>query len=1208
MISLYFFKRSKQTILSATMMSFFLFAQAIFPIQALAVDVSNKNVNVYKVKSVEESKKTTDFVNVKQNIEIDQKKRAANSTSTKYSDGIVKKESVKNTTGSSTKRGYVQGEILVKYKNTKINLNTVVGRNSAVKFIKNKSLEKKEDLIKNNISVLRIKDTKTVEQKIAELKNDPNIEYVEPNYKRYPSVINSNDTNKGLLWGLDNVGQNVNGIIGTLDADIDAQEAWVISESTTSAPVIVAIIDSGVAYNHPDLFANMWNGISCKDENGNVLGGCNYGYDFEGGDKTPLPTNSSHGTHIAGTIAAIKNNSNGIIGVSPQAKIMALKIGFDVASEVKAIDFAIQNGAKIINASFGASTFSQLEYDAITRFKNVGGIFVTAAGNFTINNEITHLYPSDYNLDNIISVAATDQNDTLATFSNYGVTSVDVGAPGTNIYSTFANTNLLNESFDNLITPSIPSGWTKGGVNSWGTYTLDGGTAWGKVLYGDLAYPYANNTNSTITSPSYNLNGNGAVMDFWTRCDTEYTGYSSGQIAYDYMALEYSSDGVNFTEIYKWDEPFLDWLNDDTDQTGSAVFHFTDMPIESKYLSNNFKFRFRWVTDSSLNSFDGCLVDDVRITKISDGSDQKYDYSDGTSMATPHVAGLAALIEGYNPNLTAAQVKNVILATGDSIASLSGKTVSGKRINAQKALQAVNPAKAITAFTIPGQTGTTTISESDHTVSLTVSFGTVITSLIPTITITGASVSPLSGVAQNFTNPVTYTVTAADGSTQNYIVTVNISINPDIAIAKVVTDQIAALPIVANLMLSDSTIVTNTRIAYDALTPGQKVLVTNVTTLIDAEAQISVLDVVTAAVIELEVAASKDLALEANLIDAKSKVTIANATFKSLVSGGAKTILVNRNNSAVSIVATYIRDADAIAIVDDLIKGINTDLSHITTTLSNPLPASGLHGSKITWISSNTSTVSNDGQIINRPVYEDGDKVITLTANINSGLQIVQNVVCSAGTANTGGGGGASPVCSPSIAESGIYKIFTLTVLKSPAATHTISGMIKYYDGVKVVPNAAVTLENNLGVQIASTTTNASGFYQFNAVAAGSDYVVRVIKNDVLTNGVNVTDLIKIKKHTLGTEILDSMYKKIAGDFNQSGSINVTDLIKIKKYTLGTENPLLKWKFYDFGVTLNPTNYLTTGLSMVITNLTNDLIDQNFVGIKMGDVNNSWIN
>ena len=200
----------------------------------------------------------------------------SSSINAKEKTGLEKSQQTKG------RKDYVEGEILVKYKDTKINLNTTSGRVASLNFNKSKSLEKKEDLAKNNISVLKIKDAKTVEQKIAELKNDSNIEYAQPNFQYYSTNISSNDTYRTNLWGLDNTGQTINGsygnITGTNDKDIDAPEAWAINEGTNSS-TIVAVIDSGVAYNHPDLINNMWNGVNCKDENGGVLGECNHGYD-----------------------------------------------------------------------------------------------------------------------------------------------------------------------------------------------------------------------------------------------------------------------------------------------------------------------------------------------------------------------------------------------------------------------------------------------------------------------------------------------------------------------------------------------------------------------------------------------------------------------------------------------------------------------------------------------------------------------------------------------------------------------------------------------------------------------------------------------------------------------------------------------------------------------------------------------------------------
>jgi subtilisin family serine protease len=601
------------------------------------------------------------------------------------------KESAKK--GNAAK-DYVSSEIIVKYRKNSVDLTTTSGINSVRSTLASKNLVEIESLAPSNTVRLKITDGSTVDAKVAEFRGNPDIEYAEPNYKRDIATISTNDPSRGQLWGLDNTGQTVAGTTGLADKDIDGPEAWAINEGTNTA-LTVAVLDTGVAYNHPDLSTSMWDGTSCKDENGTFLGGCTHGYDFQDEDKIPLPTISSHGTHVAGTIAAAKNNGVGIIGVAPNVKIMALKFGLDTYSEVRSIDFAIQNGAKVINASFGGDSYSQTEYDAINRFKNAGGIFVAAAGNGGAdgvgdNNDGLHFYPSDYTLSNIISVAATNQSDALASFSNYGVTSVDVGAPGTNIYSTVADTAVMSESFEGVVTPAVPSGWVKAGTNNkWGTGT---GTD-GKALYGQVpSSPYDNNTDSTISSPAYNLSGapTSAKMSFTTTCDTQYA--TNGW--YDYMQLEYSADGITFTpaedpfnppEAFKWDESYID---SDSSPVGSAEWTFDNLDIPSQYHTANFKYRFRWVTDASDNNYAGCSVDNISVTSFSDGNDNKYAYYNGTSMAAPHVAGLVGLIEGYNSSLTSTQAKNIVLASGDDISSLHGITTSGKRINAYSAMTA----------------------------------------------------------------------------------------------------------------------------------------------------------------------------------------------------------------------------------------------------------------------------------------------------------------------------------------------------------------------------------------------------------------------------------------------------------------------------------------------------------------------------------------
>lgn len=562
------------------------------------------------------------------------------------------------------KKSYVDGEVIVKFKSEKINLKSDLGPVESYLFEKNNSLEGKGQVKDLNIQLFKSK--KTTDELIFELKSNSDVEYVQPNYIYEPSSINANDTYRNVLWGLDNTGQIVSGTAGTADADIDAPEAWALTEGNSG--VIVAIIDSGVAYNHPDISASMWDGSGCLDENGAYLGGCVHGYDFEDSDNIPLPTNSSHGTHVAGTIGARKNNSTGIIGVAPLTNIMAIKTNFSSFQNVKSISFADYNGAKVINASWGGSYYDPALKEAIESFD---GIFVAAAGNggddnVGDDNDITPMYPASFNSPNIISVAATDQYDNLATFSNYGDVVVDIGAPGVNIYSTVGY-ELFSEYFESVNVPSIGSKFTQSGSNTWGTRISDDGS--NKAIFSDYAYwgNYRNYKVSYLDSVEVNLTGaTGSYLEFYVFCDTE-EGY----------------DGLN---LYFWNGSSWEFK----DGYWGYWYGTESYPLYG-YEISNFKFRFTWYTDgSNLTNYYGCYLDDIKIID-SNSSKGSYVYMDGTSMAVPHVAGAAALLWAYNSSLTTDQVKDLLMNFGDSNTSLSGKTLSGKRLNVLNSLNNALP-------------------------------------------------------------------------------------------------------------------------------------------------------------------------------------------------------------------------------------------------------------------------------------------------------------------------------------------------------------------------------------------------------------------------------------------------------------------------------------------------------------------------------------
>lgn len=276
----------------------------------------------------------------------------------------------------------------------------------------------------NGLERVLVRGNRPLHSIINQLSALPGVAFAEPDYTLYATPLNmkimpesyvdpSNDTYYNLLWGLNNTGQAIRDIVGDGSTDVDAPEAWEMSAGSNT--VIVAVIDEAVDATHPDLQGVV---IDYKKFN---LG----------------PAAYEHGTHVAGTIAA-NDNALGVVGVAPSVKIMSLsflgKNGGSTSNAILAINYARENGAHIINASWGGGAYSQALKDAIESF---GGPFVAAAGNSGVNTDSAPHYPSSYTSSNIVSVAAVANTGQMPSFSNYGITSVDVGAPGVDIVSTY---------------------------------------------------------------------------------------------------------------------------------------------------------------------------------------------------------------------------------------------------------------------------------------------------------------------------------------------------------------------------------------------------------------------------------------------------------------------------------------------------------------------------------------------------------------------------------------------------------------------------------------------------------------------------------------------------------------------------------------------------------------------------------------------------
>src|SRR6476620_2143955 len=270
-----------------------------------------------------------------------------------------------------------------------------------------------------------------------------------------------NDPDFDQQWALDNTGQDG----GKAGADIHSLEAW--KKTRGSEDVVVAVLDSGVDYEHIDLKSNIWERPdSIPAYYDDELGEFNDDHGYNGTDQLSDPMDDNgHGTHCAGIIGAEGDNDEGIAGINWNVQIMPLKFlgrgGFGTTADaIKAINYAIDRkkagvNLRVINASWGSTQNSKALEDAIRAAGDAGILFVAAAGNNGTDNDKRAHYPSNYDLPNVISVAATDRNDVLTSFSNYGLKSVHIAAPGRDIESTWLGNAYRDASGTSMAAPHV---------------------------------------------------------------------------------------------------------------------------------------------------------------------------------------------------------------------------------------------------------------------------------------------------------------------------------------------------------------------------------------------------------------------------------------------------------------------------------------------------------------------------------------------------------------------------------------------------------------------------------------------------------------------------------------------------------------------------------------------------------------------------------
>ncbi len=533
--------------------------------------------------------------------------------------------------------------------------------------------------------LVRLAKGASVQAAVAAFRKDPDVLYAEPNYL-YKALAVPNDTQYSTLWGLNQ---------GT-DVDIDAPEAWDVTTGKKS--IVVAVIDTGVAYDHLDLAANLWQNpkevVNGKDDDKNGKVDDNLGWDFVDKDRKPLDFNE-HGTHVAGTIGARGNNALGITGVNWAVSIMSLRAGdaygsFSSADSAAAFTYACKEGARVVNGSFGGPGSSTAMSSAINSAACSKTLFVFAAGNGGAdgvgdNNDlnvagVSPNYPCSYPSARIICVAATTKTDARATFSNFGAASVDIGAPGTEILSSVplvspATGGFFPDTFEYILA-TFDSRW--GGRQNFGA----GAVPWGQAAIGSGSAsslgdsPLGNYANNTITSIR-----NITPLNF--------AGRDGCRLDYDLrLAVE---SGFDFFFVAAGTSQNLTSMTGVDGYSGSTVGSFVPVTSDLSVLDRKTAGYVRFIVDADEAIVgEGANVDNIAARCLA-ANGEAYDTFQGTSMASPHVAGVAALVLSKNHQLTTAQLRNAILNGGDAISSMLGVTTTGRRLNALGSLNLVGP-------------------------------------------------------------------------------------------------------------------------------------------------------------------------------------------------------------------------------------------------------------------------------------------------------------------------------------------------------------------------------------------------------------------------------------------------------------------------------------------------------------------------------------
>lgn len=566
---------------------------------------------------------------------------------------------------------YVPDEIIVKFK-------AAASRTQRQHAIGRRGHRKMRDLGRPELTQIKINRGEDLKAMLSAYNRDPNVEFAQHNYRYRATSTTPNDPLFWQLWALKNDGQtifswggpnnpNSTNNPGVTGYDMNLPAAW--DYLTDCSSVIVAVIDSGIQYNHADLVNNMWDGSG--------VGAPNHGWDFVDNDNDPMDQNG-HGTHVAGIIAAEGNNGVGTTGVCWKAKLMALRAldttGAGTTGTIAtAVDWARAQGAKVINMSLGGSTPDPTLATAIDNARVADIVVATAAGNNGKNNDTIQYYPCNYSMSNIVCVGAIDQAYQYASFSNFGQFNVDIAAPGTNIVSEWPGT--VTAITDPLSNP--PGGWTNVG-GGWGYTTLAvSGTPYGALVnpanYNHFTATYADAADNRMYQ-TFNLTGaDVATLEYY--------------LARDFTA----NDSIKTAYFAGGGDPFaagMPTLLDSLTGTSSGTAQRQEYDI-TPCIGMTCSIGFQVTSDATTHSFGAAIL--LFQLNLLAYNLVSYNVTEGTSMATPHVSGLAAMIRAMNPSFASANTIEQLYLGARTLNTLIGSVKNGRVADAWGSVSYLRP-------------------------------------------------------------------------------------------------------------------------------------------------------------------------------------------------------------------------------------------------------------------------------------------------------------------------------------------------------------------------------------------------------------------------------------------------------------------------------------------------------------------------------------